>query len=206
MGPQFNLLQLKETALQVHSTQYNCSTLECLKHKCVFLQGFRDGSILPEVLGQEEDETELILDSGFPRYVSPLIPALTLNPTPTPTLTTIPLPPGEEREMTVDEEEDEEEKEDVVEVNGREGQTVDSYPRKPPPSWGEWERVNRGPVPPAPVHSGAQKQVNVLLLCSIVPWQVRRQMSGFHLNISAGQQGAAVCAGFYSSPAGTHQT
>eukprot|EP00063_Salmo_salar_P030196 XP_014005031.1 PREDICTED: inaD-like protein isoform X1 [Salmo salar] len=123
------------------------------------LVGFRDGSILPEVLGQEEDETELILDSGFPRYVSPLIPALTLNPTPTPTLTTIPLPPGEEREMTVDEEEDEEEKEDVVEVNGREGQTVDSYPRKPPPSWGEWERVNRGPVPPAPVHSGAQKQV-----------------------------------------------
>uniref|UniRef100_A0A674D821 PATJ crumbs cell polarity complex component n=1 Tax=Salmo trutta TaxID=8032 RepID=A0A674D821_SALTR len=114
--------------LLVHSTQYNCSTLECLKHKCVFLQGFRDGSILPEVLGQEEDETELILDSG------------------------------EEREMTVDEEEDEEEEEDVVEVNGREGQTVDSYPRKPPPSWGEWERVNRGPVPPAPVHSGAQKQ------------------------------------------------
>uniref|UniRef100_A0A4W5M8C1 PDZ domain-containing protein n=1 Tax=Hucho hucho TaxID=62062 RepID=A0A4W5M8C1_9TELE len=145
------------------------------------LVGFRDGSILPEVLGQEEDETELILDSGFPCYVSPLITALTLNPTPTvtlgslsptptltskslnptptPTLTTIPLPPGEEREMTVDEEEGEEEEEDVVEVNGREGKTVDSYTRKPPPPWGEWERVNRGPVPPAQVHSGAQEQV-----------------------------------------------
>ncbi|KAK6320584.1 hypothetical protein J4Q44_G00096910 [Coregonus suidteri] len=126
---------------------------------------FRNGSILPEVLGEEEDEPELILDSGFLRYASPLIPALTLNPTPTltskslnptptPTLTPSPLPPGEEREMAVDEEEGEEEKEDMVEVKGREGQTVDSYPRKPPPPWGEWERDNR-----APVHPGAQEQV-----------------------------------------------
>uniref|UniRef100_A0A8C7DY19 PATJ crumbs cell polarity complex component n=1 Tax=Oncorhynchus kisutch TaxID=8019 RepID=A0A8C7DY19_ONCKI len=88
--------------------------------------GFADGSILPEDLGQEEDEPELILDGSFPRYTSPLTPALTLNPTPT--LTT-----RKEREMAVD---DDDEEEDGVE--DREGQVVDPYSRKPPPSWGEW--------------------------------------------------------------------
>uniref|UniRef100_A0A8C8CVV5 InaD-like protein n=1 Tax=Oncorhynchus tshawytscha TaxID=74940 RepID=A0A8C8CVV5_ONCTS len=72
--------------------------------------GFAVGSILPEDLGQEEDEPELILDGSFPRYTSPLTP---------------------EREMAVDDEE-----EDGVE--DREGQVVDPYSRKPPPSWGEW--------------------------------------------------------------------
>uniref|UniRef100_A0AAZ3SG52 InaD-like protein n=1 Tax=Oncorhynchus tshawytscha TaxID=74940 RepID=A0AAZ3SG52_ONCTS len=132
--------------------QYNCSTLECLEHKCVFLQGFGDCSILPEVLGHKEDETELILDSGI----------LTFNPTPTPTLTSIPLPPGEEREMVVDEEEEE----DVVDVNGREGQTVDSYPRKPPPSCGEWERVNRAPPSPLWI-SGAGECSTPLQYCAL---------------------------------------
>ncbi|XP_038858067.1 inaD-like protein isoform X2 [Salvelinus namaycush] len=126
-------------------------------------KGFADGSILPEDLGQEEDEPELILDGSFPRYTSPLTPALTINPTPTlttrslnptPTPTLTPSPMGEEREMAVDDEE-----EVGVEVEVREGQVVDSYPRKPPPSWGEWERDNGGPVPPASVHSGAQEKV-----------------------------------------------
>uniref|UniRef100_A0A673X873 PATJ crumbs cell polarity complex component n=1 Tax=Salmo trutta TaxID=8032 RepID=A0A673X873_SALTR len=116
--------------------------------------GFADSSILPEDLGQEEDEPELILDGSFPRYTSPLTPALTLNPTPT--LTT-----RKEREMAVDEEED------GVEVEDREGQVVDPYPRKPPPSWGEWERDNGGPIPPASVHSGAQEKVSGLLCCAL---------------------------------------
>ncbi|XP_045061262.1 inaD-like protein isoform X3 [Coregonus clupeaformis] len=126
-------------------------------------KGFGDGSILPEDLRQEEDEPELILDGSVPRYTSPLTPALTLNPTPTlttrslnPTPTLNPSPMGEEREMAVDEEEGEEE--EGVEVEDREGQVVDPYPRKPPPSWGERERDNRGPVPPASVHSGAQEK------------------------------------------------
>uniref|UniRef100_A0AAZ3S5R1 PATJ crumbs cell polarity complex component n=1 Tax=Oncorhynchus tshawytscha TaxID=74940 RepID=A0AAZ3S5R1_ONCTS len=94
--------------------------------------GFAVGSILPEDLGQEEDEPELILDGSFPRYTSPLTP---------------------EREMAVDDEE-----EDGVE--DREGQVVDPYSRKPPPSWGEWARDNGGPVPPASVHSGSQEKVS----------------------------------------------
>uniref|UniRef100_A0A8C7R6N3 PATJ crumbs cell polarity complex component n=1 Tax=Oncorhynchus mykiss TaxID=8022 RepID=A0A8C7R6N3_ONCMY len=116
--------------------------------------GFADGSILPEDLGQEEGEPELILDGSFPRYTSPLTPALTLNPTPT--LTT-----RKEREMAVD---DDEEEDDGVE--DREGQVVDPYPRKPPPSWGEWARDNGGPLLPASVHSGAQEKVSAPLLCA----------------------------------------
>lgn len=68
--------------------------------------------------------------------------------------------------MAVDEEED------GVEVEDREGQVVDPYPRKPPPSWGEWERDNGCPVPPASVHSGAQEKVSGLLCCALAS-QVR---------------------------------
>lgn len=136
----------------------------------VCVQGFADGSILPEDLGQEEGEPELILDGSFPRYTSPLTPALTLNPTPTlttrslnptPTPTLTPSPNGEEREMAVD---DDEEEDDGVEDRG--GQVVDPYPRKPPPSWGEWARDNGGPLLPASVHSGAQEKVSAPLLCA----------------------------------------
>lgn len=146
-------LELRRTAGQSKGLLLTHSLLPVSK-------GFADSSILPEDLGQEEDEPELILDGSFLRYTSPLTPALTLNPTPTlttrslnPTPTLTPSPMGEEREMAVDEEED------GVEVEDREGQVVDPYPRKPPPSWGEWERDNGGPVPPASVHSGAQEKV-----------------------------------------------
>ncbi|KAL1023163.1 hypothetical protein UPYG_G00037170 [Umbra pygmaea] len=114
--------------------------------------------------GPEEDEPELILDGGFPRYASPLHPASVLNPslthgsfipTPTPILTPSPLPLAEEREMAVDEEVEEEE---LVEV--REGQMVDPYPRKAPPSWEEWQR-ERGPVHSDLSQSGAQEQVEM---------------------------------------------
>ncbi|XP_035631779.1 inaD-like protein isoform X1 [Oncorhynchus keta] len=139
-------------------------------------KGFADGSILPEDLGQEEDEPELILDGSFPRYTSPLTPALTLNPTPTlttrslnptpaPTLT--PSPNGEEREMAVDDEE-----EDGVE--DREGQVVDPYPRKPPPSWA---RDNGGPFPPASVHSGAQEKVEEMSNPDLQPRALLDQLS-----------------------------
>eukprot|EP00063_Salmo_salar_P096582 XP_014071417.1 PREDICTED: inaD-like protein isoform X1 [Salmo salar] len=146
-------LELRRTAGQSKGLLLTHSLLPVSK-------GFADSSILPEDLGQEEDEPELILDGSFLRYTSPLTPALTLNPTPTlttrslnPTPTLTPSPMGEEREMAVDEEED------GVEVEDREGQVVDPYPRKPPPSWGEWERDNGCPVPPASVHSGAQEKV-----------------------------------------------
>ncbi|XP_064790839.1 inaD-like protein isoform X2 [Oncorhynchus masou masou] len=142
-------------------------------------KGFADGSILPEDLGQEEDEPELILDGSFPRYTSPLTHALTLNPTPTlttrsqnptPTPTLTPSPNGEEREMAVDDEE-----EDGVE--DREGQVVDPYPRKPPPSWGEWARDNGGPVPPASVHSGAQEKVEEMSNPDLQPRGLLDQLS-----------------------------
>ncbi|XP_031642192.1 inaD-like protein isoform X6 [Oncorhynchus kisutch] len=144
-------------------------------------KGFADGSILPEDLGQEEDEPELILDGSFPRYTSPLTPALTLNPTPTlttrslnptPTPTLTPSPNGEEREMAVD---DDDEEEDGVE--DREGQVVDPYSRKPPPSWGEWARDNGGPVPPASVHSGAQEKVEEMSNPDLQPRALLDQLS-----------------------------
>ncbi|KAM9479626.1 inaD-like protein isoform 17-T20 [Salvelinus alpinus] len=152
-------LALRRTEGQSRGREESVSLL--LTHSLLPVsKGFADGSILPEDLGQEEDEPELILDGSFPRYTSPLTPALTINPTlttrslnPTPTPTLTPSPMGEEREMAVDDEEV------GVEVEVREGQVVDSFPRKPPPSWGEWERDNRGPVLPASVHSGAQEKV-----------------------------------------------
>uniref|UniRef100_A0AAZ3NMV0 InaD-like protein n=1 Tax=Oncorhynchus tshawytscha TaxID=74940 RepID=A0AAZ3NMV0_ONCTS len=142
-------------------------------------KGFAVGSILPEDLGQEEDEPELILDGSFPRYTSPLTPALNLNPTPTlttrslnptPTPTLTPSPNGEEREMAVDDEE-----EDGVE--DREGQVVDPYSRKPPPSWGEWARDNGGPVPPASVHSGSQEKVEEMSNPDLQPRALLDQLS-----------------------------
>ncbi|XP_037837268.1 inaD-like protein isoform X2 [Kryptolebias marmoratus] len=60
---------------------------------------------------EEEEEPELILDAGLPRYAS--------------TLTSDLLPLEEGREMAVDEEE--------------EVMKVESPPRKPPPSWEEWK-------------------------------------------------------------------
>ncbi|XP_034149618.1 inaD-like protein isoform X2 [Esox lucius] len=117
-----------------------------------------------EDFGQEEDEPELILDGGFPRYASPPNPSLilaptsslthrSLNPTPTPPLNPSPTPLSEEREMAVDEEEEE-----LVEL--REGQTIEHHPRKAPPSWGEWQG-ERGSVYPASSQSGVHVEVEV---------------------------------------------
>uniref|UniRef100_A0A4W6CYE4 PATJ crumbs cell polarity complex component n=1 Tax=Lates calcarifer TaxID=8187 RepID=A0A4W6CYE4_LATCA len=85
--------------------------------------GFGDGSILPEDLRQgeeEEEEPELILDGGLPRYT-------------TSSLTSDPLPGEEGREMAVDEEVEE------VKTEEREEERMSSLPRKPPPSWEEWK-------------------------------------------------------------------
>lgn len=120
-------------------------------------QGFGDGSILPEDLRQEqeeEEEPELILDGGLPRYASPLTSNhLGLTPTPTPRLSPSPLLPGEDREMAVDDDDEEEEEDEVlqavaeVEVEESEGERAGSYPRKAPPSWQEWERSLPAPLP-----------------------------------------------------------
>lgn len=68
-----------------------------------------------------EEEPELILDGGLPRYTSSSL--------------TSDLPSVEEgTEMAVDEEEDEEVKTEE-EVEERMG----SLPRKAPPSWEEWK-------------------------------------------------------------------
>lgn len=71
-------------------------------------QGFSGDSSLHQ---EEEEEPELILDAGLPRYSS----ALTFDP----------LPVEEGREMAVDEEE--------------EVMKMDSPARKAPPSWEEWK-------------------------------------------------------------------
>ena len=80
-------------------------------------QGFGDGSFHPEDLhqenGDEDEEEELILDGGLPRYASSVTSDL--------------LAVEEGREMTVDEEEEEE-----VKSEG-------SLHRKPPPTWEEWK-------------------------------------------------------------------
>ncbi|XP_059197112.1 LOW QUALITY PROTEIN: inaD-like protein [Centropristis striata] len=99
-------------------------------------KGFGDGSILPEDLRQdqeeqEEEEPELILDGGLPRYTSfPLTSDL--------------LPEEEGREMAVDEEVEEEkevveEVKEEVKMQQRVEESVGSLPRKPPPSWEEWK-------------------------------------------------------------------
>lgn len=90
-------------------------------------QGFGDGSILPEDLqqdGEEEEEPELILDGGLPRYASS-------------SLTSDLLPMDEGREMAVDEEVERGKEEEVEEGTG-------SLPRKPPPSWEEWKLASSG--------------------------------------------------------------
>lgn len=66
-------------------------------------QGFSEGL---------EEEPELILDGGLPRYASSLTSDL--------------LPVEEGKEMAVDEEEEEEDRRSYVH-------------RKPPPSWEEWK-------------------------------------------------------------------
>ncbi|XP_051803442.1 inaD-like protein [Acanthochromis polyacanthus] len=87
-------------------------------------KGLGDGSILPEDLHQDEEEPELILDGGLPRYAAS-------------SRTSSLLQRGEDsREMAVDEEEEEkveEEEEQRVE------EKISSLPRKPPPSWEEWK-------------------------------------------------------------------
>ncbi|XP_067368265.1 inaD-like protein isoform X3 [Channa argus] len=90
---------------------------------------FGDCSILPEDLRQEEEEVEeeepeLILDGGLPRYT-------------TSSLTTDLLPLEEGMEMAVDEEKEEDE-EEVKTQEGAE-ERVASLPKKPPPSWEEWK-------------------------------------------------------------------
>ncbi|KAK5869242.1 hypothetical protein PBY51_023976 [Eleginops maclovinus] len=96
-------------------------------------KGFGDGSILPEDLRQQvvEEESELILDGGLPRYTS-FSPASNL------------LSPMEEgREMAVDEdvqvEVDEDEGEKEVKMQDKVEESMGSLPRKPPPSWEEWK-------------------------------------------------------------------
>ncbi|XP_034035205.1 inaD-like protein isoform X2 [Thalassophryne amazonica] len=82
-----------------------------------------DSVILPENLhkNEEEEEPELILDGGVPRYTSV-------------TSDLLPVTAEEDgREMAVDEEEVEELQEEKVES------TVDSLPRRGPPSWEEWK-------------------------------------------------------------------
>uniref|UniRef100_A0AAQ4QTT7 PATJ crumbs cell polarity complex component n=1 Tax=Gasterosteus aculeatus aculeatus TaxID=481459 RepID=A0AAQ4QTT7_GASAC len=87
-------------------------------------KGFGDGSILPEDLRQEEEgeeeEPELILDGGLPRYASF-------------SLTSNLLPVEEGREMAVDEDLKERKEEGEVE------ESVGSLSRRPPPSWEEWK-------------------------------------------------------------------
>lgn len=84
-------------------------------------QGFGDNSILPEDLQQgEEEEPELILDGGLPRYTSS-------------SLTSELLPAEEGREMVVDEEVEKKEEEERIE------KSMGSLPRKPPPTWEEWK-------------------------------------------------------------------
>lgn len=89
-----------------------------------FFQAFGEESILPDDLQQEEEEEpELILDGGLPRYTSSLTSDL--------------LPLEEGREMAVDEEvEAEKKKEEVME---RVKESTGSLLRKPPPSWEEWK-------------------------------------------------------------------
>ncbi|XP_029005112.1 inaD-like protein [Betta splendens] len=88
-------------------------------------KGFGDGSILPEDL-REEEETELILDGGLPRYTT------------SPSSLTPNLQPVEEgREMAVDEEEGEQAK-----APDKVKETLRSLPVKPPPSWEEWNRAS----------------------------------------------------------------
>ncbi|XP_010769405.1 inaD-like protein [Notothenia coriiceps] len=97
-------------------------------------KGFGDGSILPEDLLQkveieEEEEPELILDGGLPRYTSFSLASDLLSPM------------EEGREMAVDEDvevvEDEEEKE--VKMQEKVEENTGLLPRKPPPSWEEWK-------------------------------------------------------------------
>ncbi|XP_029285116.1 inaD-like protein isoform X2 [Cottoperca gobio] len=96
-------------------------------------KGFGDGSVLPEDLRREEEEgeeeePELILDGGLPRYASF-------------SLTSDLLPVEEGREMAVDEDEvdEDEEKEEEVETQEKVEESMGSLPRKPPPSWEEWK-------------------------------------------------------------------
>ncbi|XP_068447281.1 inaD-like protein isoform X2 [Clinocottus analis] len=93
-------------------------------------KGFGDGSILPEDLRQEEEgeeeEPELILDGGLPRYSSfPLTSNL--------------LPAEEGREMAVDEDLEEVQEEEVMKTQEKVDESVGSLPRRPPPSWEEWK-------------------------------------------------------------------
>ncbi|XP_042372036.1 cilia- and flagella-associated protein 251-like, partial [Plectropomus leopardus] len=94
------------------------------------LDGFGDGSVLPEDLRpeeEEEEERELILDGGLPRYTSSSLTSDLL------------LEDG--REMAVDEEVKE-----VEELKRPEKaeESVGSLPRKPPPSWEEWKLSSLG--------------------------------------------------------------
>ncbi|KAM3619195.1 uncharacterized protein V6R79_004419 [Siganus canaliculatus] len=95
-------------------------------------KGFGDGSVLPEDLRQdvEEEEPELILDGGLPRYASSSV-------------TSNHLPVEESREMAVDEELEKQE----VKKQEKMDERMSSLPRKPPPSWEEWKSssLSRGP-------------------------------------------------------------
>ncbi|XP_041791868.1 inaD-like protein [Chelmon rostratus] len=105
-------------------------------------KGFGDGSILPEDLqqdGEEEEEPELILDGGLPRYASS-------------SLTSDLLPMDEGREMAVDDEVERGTEEEVEEGTG-------SLPRKPPPSWEEWKLASSGRARGAEERSVKQEEL-----------------------------------------------
>uniref|UniRef100_A0A7N6AEZ7 PDZ domain-containing protein n=1 Tax=Anabas testudineus TaxID=64144 RepID=A0A7N6AEZ7_ANATE len=78
----------------------------------------------------EEEEPELILDGGLPRYT-------------TSSLTSNLLPVQEGREMDVDEEEGEK-----VKMQERAEERMGSLPRKPPPTWEEWKRASSSRAEP----------------------------------------------------------
>ncbi|MEQ2236935.1 hypothetical protein ILYODFUR_017725 [Ilyodon furcidens] len=87
-------------------------------------QDFSDGFVLPEGFSQreeEEEEPELILDGGLPRYASSLTSDL--------------LPVEDGMEMAVDEEEEEKDED-----------RSSSLHRKPPPSWEEWKLSSAGRI------------------------------------------------------------
>uniref|UniRef100_A0A7N6A317 PATJ crumbs cell polarity complex component n=1 Tax=Anabas testudineus TaxID=64144 RepID=A0A7N6A317_ANATE len=99
----------------------------------------------------EEEEPELILDGGLPRYT-------------TSSLTSNLLPVQEGREMDVDEEEGEK-----VKMQERAEERMGSLPRKPPPTWEEWKRASSSRAEPEVVSMFVNTFTSVLFLCAGLP-------------------------------------
>uniref|UniRef100_A0A3Q3KIE4 Uncharacterized protein n=1 Tax=Monopterus albus TaxID=43700 RepID=A0A3Q3KIE4_MONAL len=134
-------------------------------------QGFGDGSILPDDLQhEEEEEPELILDGGLPRY--------TIS-----SLSTEILPVEEGREMAVDEEEEEE-----LKVQDGAEDRMGSLPKKPPPSWEEWKRSSSSWAGPEEVSVWSsvwrltEEQVSPIFLpCRVEVWAKEGQSLGLSI-------------------------